>query len=1186
MDAFLVSEHLGKKINVQCDLIIEFNNVPLCISAVGLNSDIKKLCSDITNADGLSVIEMRDRNDITFKKLFKLKNNSFHFRKHKMENGFTHVMMINHSHINFVIDWDNIGMRKIISAYLRNTEYLPVNDDIIETMINKQLNNEFEGRMWFTELNVYQNNPIFDGLRGYGINVRAFKDQLNKIEIHDFKSDFLWNSVEDIMDYTFTFLDGIREKLKDNVSTLYDPNNISKYIDTGFKLFQGQIPVTQASVEVLKHNKCVYINAEQGFGKASRNSAKVYTPDGYKLMGDIQVGDEVINPFGGTAKVIGVFPQGLSKIYRVTMNDGAFTDVTAEHLWPVVNGHNLYKGKDYSLRTTKEIMDSPLKLKDGVYSNYLPRMKKIDFDKSTDFKIHPYVLGAFLGNGHFGQSISFSTNDPEILEIMEMWMPDTVCFHKDNEYDYSVINVDKKHIINEFCQQIKELGLSNSRSYNKFIPQEYLFTSYENRLLVLSGLLDTDGYTKDGAIKYTTASKQLFLDVKFLVNSLGGTVTHKERFPQYSYKGEKKQGRLSYRMNISLPSDIIPFKLSRRISAYKKQGKYDPIRKIKQIDYVGDDYATCILLDSENHLYLTDDFIITHNTVLSIKVLEIYMKETKRDAFNCLMVVPTITAKQWRGEIQQIFPKDTIDIFLISSGIDFIRNYNRTPSRPTFYIVGKEAFKLDSNQSPAIKLKTINTGGNFTDSYGKTTRMNNYIQVPICPNCGNPLKNESPHAESEYLTVSDFEVQKKNNMKCGVCQASLWQSSYAKTAKTSVINYIKTKGIQFHMVVCDEAHESNNQDSIIGSAIRTLVKEHSKKVILLSGTSNNGFASSFHNILMAITPRKVVEDGCENVSKFVERYGTLQAIEKSKNGKVGEKQLTDSDFVEIPGINPICFIRYLAEQFVFATLSDLGKDLPKFEEKFIPIMADDVLASASTQLVNDIKTANSWNYKKYEDSIVKHYTNNPYKWEPIPIYKGEELTLVQPNNLDDYVGEKEKKIIEICKQEKSENRPVWLFVEFSGDGGMYMKSETIPDRLKRLLEAQNLRVFVLKTKVKTVDRKEIIEKNIGKFDVFISNPLLISVGINLQAIPTYIFMMPSYRVNVVDQAKKRGMRANSVLDNRVFHLYYTNTIEKGISQYYQRKTSESHAIEAKFDIVIENEDLRTASAFGKKIDNA
>ena len=462
-------------------------------------------------------------------------------------------------------------------------------------------------------------------------------------------------------------------------------------------------------------------------------------------------------------------------------------------------------------------------------------------------------------------------------------------------------------------------------------------------------------------------------------------------------------------------------------------------------------------------------------------------------------------------------------------------------------------------------------------------------EVLTCPNCGKPLKNPNITSEDKFFEDKDFKKPNKGNYKCSNCNTVLWSATYNKTKKTSVIDYIHRKGIKFDSIILDEAHESNNSGSIIGNATRTVLRNHTKKVIALSGTNNNGYASSLHNLFMALCPNKLIKDDCLDVKDFVKKYGTLQAVTPLKDERRsyysrGKAEIKDSEFKEIEGINPIVFTKYLASNSIFADLSDMKDDLPPINEKYIDIIPLEQQYYATRNLFEDIKKANCFNAKMYIDSIVKHYINNPVEWDSIEITNGANPRTVQPQNL--YIKEnlpKENKLLEIVKQEYLEGRKVWIFCDFN-NGGNYMKGTPIPKKLKKLLENEGLRVFLLSTSTSTYDRKEIIEKNKDNYDVFICNPKLVNVGINLVFCPTYIFYMPSYRVDIVSQASKRGYRANSTLENRIFHLYYKDTDEDIIIKRYQRKLAESNAINGRFNVELEDDKkIRTASQFSSKL---
>ena len=595
------------------------------------------------------------------------------------------------------------------------------------------------------------------------------------------------------------------------------------------------------------------------------------------------------------------------------------------------------------------------------------------------------------------------------------------------------------------------------------------------------------------------------------------------------------------------------------------------------------------VLKHNKALYLSAEMGIG-KTPITTWIINSYFKEKNKNNYSVLIVAPAITLTQWKSEIQSCI-KEKCDIHIIRTTDDFIHVYKKEVERPTFYIVGKETFKLDSKKTPAVHYKKIEFTYDEVIGY-RTYHKKARGVFAVCPICGKPIKNTLVNKKTTFLTKEDFSDSKpkKSNYKCSECGAVLWQNTYDKTKKTSLINYLEVKKIDFNLVVVDEAHEGNKSSSIIGNATKTILR-NSKKCILLSGTMNNGYASSLHNILMAIVPRKLKQDECLNVRNFILKYGTLKASLNDDDAKYmsrGKIELPESRFSEAEGINPVVFTRYLAENFIFATLKDLEKDLPKVDTYYVPLKQQSDVVFNANSLISQIKTIDPFMYKFYEDSVVKHYINNPYDWTDIEITKKDQTFYAHPINIKEYrKSPKEEKVVEICKKEKEEGRKCWIYTDFTGESGsgQYMQGNNIVFYIKKSLEEAGLKVFWLKPNVPPIDRKELIEKNKDKYDVFISNPKLVNVGINMAWCGTYIVYMPSYRVDVITQATHRGYRANSQISNRIYMLFYENTIEGEINKRYQMKLAESYAIEGKFDVELQDENIRTASALSKKLND-
>lgn len=604
------------------------------------------------------------------------------------------------------------------------------------------------------------------------------------------------------------------------------------------------------------------------------------------------------------------------------------------------------------------------------------------------------------------------------------------------------------------------------------------------------------------------------------------------------------------------------------------------------------------VLRRDRFIYLAAEMGVG-KTMVGSKINHIHHKEKGKNNYVTLIVAPAITLTQWKEELKNSI-SDKIDIHIFKKTTEFIQwynNYKTDINKPTYILVGKETLKLGYKKKAGVISKQREMERRVKDDYWYSrvnsnsclayTTSKDLIDIVCCPDCGVPLKNPLRKNEDVFFTMKDFGGNpKKSNYKCTNCDGVLWQATYNKTMKTSVADFIKRKGMIFDSIIIDEAHEGNG-DSLIGTTVRTLIRNHAKKVLLLSGTSNNGYSSSLYNLCLALMPQTLINNEVLDEDRFIRTYGTLMSVNKLKDGEYrssGRNQLKESDFKEIEGINPLFFTKFLSQNFIFATLDDIKSDLPDIIEKYIPITQDNNLIRYERSLFDGIKEANALNVEWYNDTIIKHYINNPFNWNPITI-KNEHLgdKEVQPTEMKNIKLPKEQELLNIIKKELSEGRKCWIYTDFTG-GGEYMQGDTIPERLVNMLKDEGIKVYHLKASVSTYDRKEVIEKNKDKYDVFISNPRLVSVGVNLLFCPTYIVYTPSYHVNIIAQAIKRGYRANSTLENRVYHLYYENTIEDKVVKRYQRKRAESSAIEGKFNVNLEDEeDIRTASSLGKRI---
>lgn len=287
-----------------------------------------------------------------------------------------------------------------------------------------------------------------------------------------------------------------------------------------------------------------------GLGKEQPISEPVLTPTGWVPIGDVQPNDFVIGAAGNPTEVLGVFPQGVKKVYRVEFSDGTFTKCGIDHLWKVSTDKRKTR-----IMSLKELMDAGLYRKAGdhmVAKWKIPMVAPVMFDKKN-LPVEPYTLGVIMGK----------------------------------------------------------------RSWEKCIPEEFLFSDVDDRLALLQGLLDTDGSPiSKGGVEFSSTSEDLIDGVVYLTQSLGGVAQNKTSRVTTHQGGE---GRQSWRVNVKLPAELTPFRLKRKLDKWVRPTKYQPIRKIKAIFDEGySEESVCIRVAAPDQLYVTRNCVVTHNTPITL----------------------------------------------------------------------------------------------------------------------------------------------------------------------------------------------------------------------------------------------------------------------------------------------------------------------------------------------------------------------------------------------------------------------------------------------------------------------------------------------------------------------------------------------------------------------------------------
>lgn len=359
----------------------------------------------------------------------------------------------------------------------------------------------------------------------------------------------------------------------------------------------------------------IIIAGESSQGKALRMDELILTPTGWVKNRDLKVGDEVASVDGKPSYVVGVYPQGIKNMYRITFTDGRTAVCSGDHLWEVF-GNPSFHGKSRVMTTLdiKSLLEKGLTRKPTLN---IP-MFCGEFGKHENFVIHPYILGVLIGDGCLTHGVCIANADEFVLDRIRSLssLPVHITNSKERVLTYRLTQ-GSKWKENPYRTELENLGMLNKTSYNKFIPKKYLNSDYEQRMQLLNGLMDTDGEVDPyHNIHYSTVSKQLANDVVYLCRSLGfrcSVNTHKSAI------GDKNYG-IHYRLTIAGEKEKDCVTLPRRRDRIVNRKRVN--LGILSVEYVGKEECQCIKVSHPRELFIMRDFIVTHNTALALSIVK------------------------------------------------------------------------------------------------------------------------------------------------------------------------------------------------------------------------------------------------------------------------------------------------------------------------------------------------------------------------------------------------------------------------------------------------------------------------------------------------------------------------------------------------------------------------------------
>lgn len=506
------------------------------------------------------------------------------------------------------------------------------------------------------QLQLLGDDPNWRYLLGVGTQVDFDGHIVNRDEAFE-----LCRSLSKLAELTVT--DGALEILKQCTDS-HEPETPSwqdPWDGFSFKRYQRRC------INVLEHESNVLLQLDTGMGKAQPLDEPVLTPDGWVPIGDIDVGDRVIDGEGGVSTVSGVFRQGEREIYEVELVDGSVVRCADEHLWLVQeNGPQA----PWRARTTGEMLE------DGVRTggNHQPKFKvpvlKPVRRPHADLPIDPYAYGVLLCDG--------SLTEPDVVDRAVSRLNGQFG-GGERDCDWCIVDAMGESNGNRLSRAVAAAGF-------EFVDEKYLEASVEQRRMLLAGLFDAGGSVlEDGGLQWRTASPRMADGFERLCNELG----YRTRRCM-----DRGHGDECLAIQVETNDEIFlsekhrrRFALHGRKAAGKSVHRYETLA-VSEIRRSGEFCdMVCIMLDGDVHTYVTTGYVVTHNTYVST-----FMALQRYDRGDCDKIVvwcPVSLVYDWVrtlegatrlsvGTPKRFWPADKRAEWYRSDGSDiWVLNYER-----------------------------------------------------------------------------------------------------------------------------------------------------------------------------------------------------------------------------------------------------------------------------------------------------------------------------------------------------------------------------------------------------------------------------------------------------------------------------------------------------------------------------
>ncbi|MDI1472106.1 DEAD/DEAH box helicase [Thermodesulfovibrio sp. 1176] len=507
-----------------------------------------------------------------------------------------------------------------------------------------------------------------------------------------------------------------------------------------------------------------------------------------------------------------------------------------------------------------------------------------------------------------------------------------------------------------------------------------------------------------------------------------------------------------------------------------------------------------------------------------------------------LVVCPAHLVEKWIREAKLVIPDVTVVDLAVKEAISILQNLKeaKKPEKHEVWVISKERAKLSFSWRPVF-----------------ITKKNK--NLPCCPGCHEELIDK----EKGKIYIENMLSTKK--CLCPNCGESLWQA-VPKPRRYSVAEYIKKYlKHKFDFLILDEIHDYKAGDTLQGNAMGMLVG-CAKYFLGLTGTFSGGYASDIFYLLYRIAPHELKNYGYNGAETFQKQYGVIEEIRKLDNEesyKYGRGNKRSVIIKKRPGISPEVVGKYLLHRSCFIRLADVIDGLPPYDEYVVSLEMDGMQKAAYKKLEDQLREAVSRYRMKavapmlqsllcYPDSCVVF--PEEVKIKEKDSYGNKHIVdIINAPQLPVNLLPKERELFELCKKEKTEKRKVLVYIIYTG-------TRDIRQRIKSILEKQGFRVGILPETVEPKKREEWINKH-KDFDILISNPELVKLGLDLYDYPTIVFFEVGYNIFTLRQAARRSWRIGQTQPVRVFYYCYKETMQEVALYLTARKVEQALLLE-------------------------